>query len=77
MQRRIYDYPEIPEWVSMNALISVGAMIILVGMVIFLANMIYSAAKGKPANLEDPFGLGGKYYYPFSQRNPHHGEGGY
>ena len=61
----------------MNSLISIGAMIILVGMVIFLANLIYSAAKGKPANLEDPFGLGGKYYYPFSQRNPHHGEGGY
>jgi len=77
MPRRIYDYPEIPEWVSMNALISVGAMIILVGMVIFLGNLIYSSAKGKPANLEDPFGLGGKYYYPFSQRNPHHGEGGY
>ena len=61
----------------MNALISVGAMIILVGMCIFLVNLIYSAARGKPANLEDPFGLGGKYYYPFSQRNPHHGEGGY
>jgi len=27
--------------------------------------------------LEDPFGLGGKYYYPFAQRNPHHGDGGY
>ncbi|SVE36344.1 uncharacterized protein METZ01_LOCUS489198 [marine metagenome] len=27
--------------------------------------------------MEDPFGLGGKYYYPFSQRNPHHGGGGY
>jgi len=77
MPRRIYDYPEIPEWVSMNALISIGAMIILVGMVIFLANLIYSSAKGKPANLEDPFGLGGKYYYPFAQRNPHHGDGGY
>ena len=77
MPRRIYDYPEIDSWVSMNALISVGAMIILVGMCIFLVNLIYSAARGKPANLEDPFGLGGKYYYPFSQRNPHHGEGGY
>jgi len=27
--------------------------------------------------LEDPFGLGGKYYYPYAQRNPHHGDGGY
>ena len=61
----------------MNALISVAAMIILVGMGIFLVNLIYSAAKGKPANLHDPFGLGGKYYYPYEQRNPHHGGGGY
>ena len=72
MPRRIYDYPEIDSWVSMNALISVGAMIMLVGMGIFLANLIYSSAKGKPANLHDPFGLGGKYYYPYEQRNPHH-----
>ena len=26
MPRRIYDYPEIDEWISMNALISVGAI---------------------------------------------------
>jgi cytochrome c oxidase subunit 1 len=34
--------------------------------------MIYSTARGKPANMDDPFGLGGKYYYPYSQLNPHH-----
>jgi cytochrome c oxidase subunit 1 len=28
--------------------------------------------KGKPANMEDPFELGGKYYYPHQQKNPHH-----
>ena len=77
MPRRIFDYPAIPEWIAMNQIITVGAMIILVGMVIFLANMIYSTARGKPANMEDPFGLGGKYYYPYSQLNPHHDKAGY
>ena len=77
MPRRIFDYPEIPEWIAMNQIITVGAMIILVGMVIFLANLIYSTARGKPANMEDPFGLGGKYYYPYSQLNPHHDKAGY
>ena len=28
--------------------------------------------KGKEANMEDPFGLGGKYYYPYQAKNPHH-----
>jgi len=27
--------------------------------------------------MEDPFGLGGKYYYPYEQRNPHHDKAGY
>jgi len=77
MPRRIFDYPEIPEWIAMNQIITIGAMIILVGMGIFLANLIYSTARGKPANMEDPFGLGGKYYYPYSQLNPHHDKAGY
>jgi cytochrome c oxidase subunit 1 len=72
MPRRIFDYPPIPEWIAMNQIVTVGAMIIGVSMAIFLGNMIYSSAKGKPANPEDPFELGGKYYYPFEQKNPHH-----
>jgi cytochrome c oxidase subunit 1 len=72
MPRRIYDYPPIPEWITMNQIASIGAMIIGVSMAIFLANMIYSAGKGKPANIEDPFGVGGRYYYPFEAKNPHH-----
>ena len=72
MPRRIYDYPEIPEWISMNMFISVGAFIIGISMAIFLGNLIYSSAKGKPADMDDPFGLGGKYYWPYQQKNPHH-----
>ena len=34
--------------------------------------MIYSTAKGKIANMDDPFGLGGKYYYPYQRKNPQH-----
>ena len=72
MPRRIYDYPPVPEWVQMNIIITVGAMIIGISMAIFLGNLIYSSAKGKPADMDDPFGLGGKYYFPYQAKNPHH-----
>jgi cytochrome c oxidase subunit 1 len=70
--RRVYDYPPIPEWIVMNQIATIGAIIILVGMTIFLGNMIYSSGRGKLANMDDPWGLGGKYYYPHQQKNPHH-----
>jgi len=72
MPRRIYDYPPIPEWIAMNQIASIGAMIIGISMAVFLANMIHSAGKGKFADTDDPFGLGGKYYYPFEAKNPSH-----
>jgi cytochrome c oxidase subunit 1 len=72
MPRRIYDYPPIPEWVQMNIIISIGAFIIGIGMAIFLVNLIWSSAKGKPADMDDPFGLGGKYYFPYQAKNPSH-----
>ena len=57
---------------QMNQIAGVGAMLLGVGMTIFLVNLIYSSAKGKEANMEDPFGLGGKYYYPYQAKTPHH-----
>ncbi|ABK78586.1 heme/copper-type cytochrome/quinol oxidase, subunit 1 [Cenarchaeum symbiosum A] len=72
MPRRVYDYPPIPEWIAMNQIATVGAMLIGVGMAIFLGNMIHSSAKGKPANMEDPWGIGGRYYYPYQVKNPQH-----
>ena len=72
MPRRIYDYPPIPEWIAMNQIASIGAMIIGISMAVFLANMIHSAGKGKFADTDDPFGLGGKYYYPFEAKTPAH-----
>jgi cytochrome c oxidase subunit 1 len=47
-------------------------MIIGASMVLFLINMIHSSAKGEIANVEDPFGVGGKYYYPFDAKTPSH-----
>ncbi|MCZ6583108.1 MAG: cbb3-type cytochrome c oxidase subunit I [Thaumarchaeota archaeon] len=72
MPRRVFDYPAIPEWIVMNQIATVGAMIMGASMAIFLYNMIYSSAKGKPANMDDPWGLGGKYYYPYQRKNPRH-----
>ena len=72
MPRRIYDYPPIPEWIAMNQIATIGAMLIGVSMAIFLANLIHSSGRGKPADMDDPFGVGGRYYYPYQAKTPHH-----
>ncbi len=75
MPRRIYDYPAFPEWIAMNQITSIGAMLIGASMIIFLINVIHSSSKGKEANMDDPFGIGGKYYYPHKAKTPHHHSG--
>src|SRR3972149_1998936 len=75
MPRRIYDYPAFPEWIVMNQITSIGAMLIGASMIIFLINVIHSSSKGKEANMDDPFGIGGKYYYPHQAKTPHHHSG--
>ena len=76
MARRIYDYPpEFTSWVQLNQIATVGAWILGGSFVFFLANLIYHSAKGKEANMDDPFGLGGKYYYPYQAKNPTHHTG--
>ena len=75
MPRRIYDYPPFQAWIEMNQIASIGAMLIGTSMVIFLINIIRSSAKGKEANMDDPFGIGGKYYYPHQAKTPHHHSG--
>lgn len=72
MPRRVYDYPPIPEWIAMNQIATIGAILLAAGAALWLGNMIYSSGKGKHANIDDPWGLGGKYYYPFAAKNPHH-----
>jgi cytochrome c oxidase subunit 1 len=72
MPRRIFDYPPFPEYIAMNQIATVGAMIIGASMIIFLYNMLHSSAKGKEANMDDPWGIGGKYYFPHKAKTPHH-----
>ena len=54
----------------MNIIISIGAFIIGIGMAIFLVNLIWSSAKGKPADMDDPFELGGKILLPIPGKEP-------
>jgi cytochrome c oxidase subunit 1 len=73
MPRRVYDYPtDFTSWTQLNQIATIGAWILGVSFVIFLAQLIYCAMKGKEANMDDPFGLGGKYYYPYQAKTPHH-----
>jgi len=75
MPRRVFDYPPIPEWIAMNQIITFGAFLLAIGAAIWLGNFVYSMGKGKPADMQDPFGLGGKYYYPYQAKTPHHDSG--
>lgn len=74
LPRRVGDYLPIPELIIMNQIISIFAWVIGSSMVIFMYNLIRSAAHGKPANTQDPFGLGSgvEYYYDYARREPHH-----
>lgn len=70
MPRRVWDYVPDPSVIAMNQIATVGAFIIGIGMVIFLVNMLRSSAKGKPANMDDPFEIG-EQYYDYRRREPH------
>jgi cytochrome c oxidase subunit 1 len=71
MPRRVFDYVPVEPLITMNQISTVGAYILLVAMGIFLFNLIKSAGWGKPANMEDPFGIQEKYY-DYRRREPHH-----
>ena len=49
MVRRVYTYPNIPEWNVLNAVASVGAAIQAVAVILFLVNVIVSTIRRKPA----------------------------
>jgi cytochrome c oxidase subunit 1 len=49
MPRRIYTYGADTGWQNLNLLATIGALIIAASMVVFLANVIVSLRRGKPA----------------------------
>jgi cytochrome c oxidase subunit 1 len=73
MPRRVYDYVDSPELVIMNQIATVGAFTVGISYVIMVINMLRSAGKGKPADVEDPFKIG-EEYYDYRRREPpiHH-----
>jgi cytochrome c oxidase subunit 1 len=73
MPRRVYDYIDSPELVMMNQIATIGAFTVGVSYVIMVINMLRSAGKGKPADMEDPFKIG-EEYYDYRRREPpvHH-----
>jgi cytochrome c oxidase subunit 1 len=73
MPRRVYDYVDSPELVIMNQIATAGAFTVGISYVIMVINMLRSAGKGRPADMEDPFKIG-EEYYNYRRREPpiHH-----
>jgi cytochrome c oxidase subunit 1 len=73
MPRRVYDYIDSPELVMMNQIATIGAFTVGISYVIMVINLLRSAGKGKPADMEDPFKIG-EEYYDYRRREPpvHH-----
>ncbi|MDQ3885129.1 MAG: cbb3-type cytochrome c oxidase subunit I, partial [Thermoproteota archaeon] len=71
MPRRVYDYVPVEPLIIMNQISTVGAWIVAGAMVIFIVNLIKTAGWGKPAKMEDPFGIQ-EQYYDYRRREPHH-----
>jgi cytochrome c oxidase subunit 1 len=69
--RRTYDYVPVEPLIILNQISTVGAWITAVGAGLFVWNLIASAFRGKPANMEDPFKIG-EQYYDYTRREPHH-----
>jgi len=71
MPRRVYAYLPDPTLILQNQITSIGAYMMGAAMIIFLYNILKSSAKGKPANMQDPFEIG-EQYYDYRRREPAH-----
>ncbi|MEM2856602.1 MAG: cbb3-type cytochrome c oxidase subunit I [Candidatus Nitrosocaldaceae archaeon] len=71
MPRRIYDYIADPDLILGNQIASIGAYLVGIGVAILVAHLAIAAARGKEANMEDPFGIG-EQYYDYRVKEPHH-----
>jgi cytochrome c oxidase subunit 1 len=69
--RRVFDYLPVQPLIIMNQISTVGAWITATGAALFMANLITSAGRGKPADMNDPFGIG-EQYYDYTRKEPHH-----
>jgi cytochrome c oxidase subunit 1 len=58
MPRRVYTYPADMGWSGLNLASTLGAYLLATGVFVYFANLIISAARGRPAG-PDPWGGGG------------------
>ncbi len=49
MPRRVYTYPDLPGWGTLNMISSIGGLITAIGWLVFIVNLVYSWRNGKPA----------------------------
>jgi heme/copper-type cytochrome/quinol oxidase subunit 1 len=49
MPRRVYTYPDLPDWGALNMISSVGAFIMAAAVLVFVWNVAISLRRGLPA----------------------------
>ena len=49
MPRRVYTYPDLPNWGLLNLVSTVGAFVLALAVAVLFGNMIWSLWRGKPA----------------------------
>jgi heme/copper-type cytochrome/quinol oxidase subunit 1 len=49
MPRRVYTYPDLPHWGTLNLVSTIGAFILALSVLVFIWNVIASLRNGKPA----------------------------
>ena len=55
MPRRVYTYPDLPQWGTLNMVSTVGAVLMGVASLLLVANLVYSLRRGKAAG-DNPWG---------------------
>jgi cytochrome c oxidase subunit 1 len=69
--RRTYDYVPVQPLIVLNQISTTGAWITGASAMMLVYNLVHSIVRGKPANMDDPFAIGEKYY-DYARREPHH-----
>ncbi len=49
MPRRVYTYPDLPNWGALNGLSTIGSFIMAISVVVFFANIVWSLRRGEKA----------------------------
>ena len=49
MPRRVYTYPDLPYWGTMNLISTIGAIVLAISVIVFVWNVIVSLRHGNPA----------------------------